>query len=251
VTKSPSKDHSFLFDSANAAIEVSHLNRLERGCYFDLIQAQQKFGAISLDQIKKILGKDFDACWPSLEIILSFEDEKYFINWLKENIEKRIKFSEIQKEKSIKYWESNNIPRESHGIPPGIPRDTTGISPGYPPGIPSYDVFNVLNNNIKSKRDCKGDKNPKPLWKESFAEYERLAGEAYDALLADSAWLEERKRYHPQLDLHLTLEKSFNDFWGQEAGWQHKKKQKTDEINWKRTFENALTLKANQVYEKR
>lgn len=88
------KDPAFLFYDGDAARDVSHMNRLERGCYFDFIQAQKKFGWLSLDVIKKILGKDFETCWQSLKICLTYEQDMYFIMWLHESIEKRKKYSE-------------------------------------------------------------------------------------------------------------------------------------------------------------
>lgn len=56
------RDPAFLYYDADAARDVSHMNRLERGCYFDIIQAQRKFGAMSENLIKKVLGTDFDEC---------------------------------------------------------------------------------------------------------------------------------------------------------------------------------------------
>jgi hypothetical protein len=88
------KDPAFLFYDGDAARDVSHMNRLERGCYFDFIQAQKKFGPLSLDRIKKILGKDFEDCWPSLQMCLTYEEDTYIISWLQFSIEKRQKYSE-------------------------------------------------------------------------------------------------------------------------------------------------------------
>lgn len=88
------KDPAFLFYPADASEDVSHMNRLERGCYFDFIQAQKKFGPMTLVVIKKILGIDFDSCWPSLKMCLTYDKDMYFISWLQESIEKRKKYSE-------------------------------------------------------------------------------------------------------------------------------------------------------------
>ena len=60
------RDPAFLFYDGDAARDVSHLNRLERGCYFDFMQAQRKFGRMKEDVISKVLGKDFESCWPIL-----------------------------------------------------------------------------------------------------------------------------------------------------------------------------------------
>lgn len=88
------KDPAFLFYDGDAARDVSHMNRLERGCYFDFIQAQKKFGPLTLPVIQKILGKDFQDCWPALKICLTYEEDMYFISWLQISIEKRQKYSE-------------------------------------------------------------------------------------------------------------------------------------------------------------
>ena len=77
------KDPAFLFYYADAASDVALMNRLERGCYFDIIQAQKKFGRLSIVHIKKILGSDFDSCWASIEMVMTkacefCQREEYF-----------------------------------------------------------------------------------------------------------------------------------------------------------------------------
>lgn len=88
------KDPAFLFYDGDAAKDVSHMNRLERGCYFDIIQAQRKFGKMPEQLIKKILGSDFEQCWESIKICLSYVEDMYYIEWLHDSIEKRKKYSE-------------------------------------------------------------------------------------------------------------------------------------------------------------
>lgn len=91
------QDPAFLFYDGDAAKDVSHMNRLERGCYFDLMQAQRKFGRLKIEVIKKVLGKDFDACWESLHICLTYVDHMYFIEWLENSTKKRQEYSESRK----------------------------------------------------------------------------------------------------------------------------------------------------------
>jgi hypothetical protein len=86
------KDPAFLFYDADAARDVSHLNRLERGCYFDIMQAQKKFGRMKTELIQKVLGKDYDTCWRNLEISLYCENGYYYIPWLEESILKRKRY---------------------------------------------------------------------------------------------------------------------------------------------------------------
>lgn len=86
-------------------------------------------------------------------------------------------------------------------------------------------------------------------WRDSFDIYMADQRAALDILTRDEKWLAERKKFHPRLHINRSMEKAFRDFWGTEAGWQHKKKDKKQkEINWKSTYANALALKFNQVW---
>ena len=92
------RDPAFLFYDGDAARDVSHMNRLERGAYFDLLQLQRKIGRLPLDQIKKMLGKDFDSVWESLKICLSYENDMYFIGWVEDSTIKRQRYSQSRSE---------------------------------------------------------------------------------------------------------------------------------------------------------
>jgi len=125
------RDPAFLFYDGDAARDVSHMTRLERGAYFDLIQAQRKFGGYTVEQIRKILGKDFEEVWPAVELILSIsENGKYFIEWVQVSIENRKDHAEKQRKRIQDYWDKKKIeenkediiiPRNNHGITTVIP----------------------------------------------------------------------------------------------------------------------------------
>ena len=120
------RDPAFLWYDGDAARDVSHMNRLERGAYFDIVQAQRKFRGITAEQARKILGSDFEAVWPSIEMILDRDETgKYIIPWVQESIDKRTKFNELQKNKIQNYWDKkhkkNNIPRNYPGNTVEIP----------------------------------------------------------------------------------------------------------------------------------
>lgn len=85
----------------------------------------------------------------------------------------------------------------------------------------------------------------------SYEEYLKNLEKATDALLVDREFLDYRERYHPGLDIALSVEKAYNDFWATEAGWKHKLKSKSKEIDWKSTFTKALSIKSNQVWRKK
>jgi hypothetical protein len=107
-----SKDPAFLFYPADASEDTQFMNRLERGCYFDILKAQKKFGKFSLPQIKKVLGNDFESCWPAIELVLKIEDGFYFIEWANDSLEKRKLFSESRaknRKKRTSDEDMNNI----------------------------------------------------------------------------------------------------------------------------------------------
>jgi hypothetical protein len=88
-------------------------------------------------------------------------------------------------------------------------------------------------------------------WRDSFEIYLQELRKAYTACTGDRKWLDERQRYHPRLDIPLTLEKACKDYWAKEAGWKKKKAARTAAIDWIRTFNNALTVDCNKVWKTR
>lgn len=91
------KDPAFLFYPGDASEDTQFMNRLERGCYFDILKAQKKFRRFTFTQLQKVLGQDFDSCWPAIELVLSRDGEFYFIGWVDEKIKEREAFSESRR----------------------------------------------------------------------------------------------------------------------------------------------------------
>jgi hypothetical protein len=93
------EDFCFTYYDGDAARDTTHMNRLERGAYHDIIISQRKFGHLTLDQCKKILGRDFMECWPAIELILKTDAEgKFFVEWLENSVIKAKKHSRKQSE---------------------------------------------------------------------------------------------------------------------------------------------------------
>ena len=86
-------------------------------------------------------------------------------------------------------------------------------------------------------------------WRDEFNIYIKDLNSSLKILLSDKDWFAEREKFHPNLDIKKTLEKSYLDYWSLDAGWKNKIKSKTKAIDWKATFNNALTQKMNQVYK--
>lgn len=93
------EDFCFTYYDGDAARDMAHMTRLERGCYTDVIISIRKFGHITIDQIKKILSRDYEECFPAIELILKKDQEgKYFIEWLENSLEKSKKHSKKQRD---------------------------------------------------------------------------------------------------------------------------------------------------------
>lgn len=113
------EDFCFTYYDGDAARDTTHMNRLERGAYHDLIISQRKFGHLTLDQVKKILGRDFAECWPAVELIMKVDaDGKFFIEWLEISISKMRAQSKHQSENGKKGGrpKAKQNPTESQSI---------------------------------------------------------------------------------------------------------------------------------------
>ena len=86
-------------------------------------------------------------------------------------------------------------------------------------------------------------------WRESFEIYKNGLRIAYRKCIKDSDFISTQERYHPGVDIALSLEKACVEFWSLEAGWSKKRRSKTENIDWKATFVNALNQKQNLVYQ--
>jgi hypothetical protein len=98
------EDFCFTYYDGDALRDMSHMNRLERGAYNDIVLQQRKFGWLTLEQIKKILGKDFNEVWESVSLILVLDeiDKKYYVDWLHKSVVQMRAHSKHQAEKGAK-----------------------------------------------------------------------------------------------------------------------------------------------------
>lgn len=115
------KDPAFLFYPGDASEDTQFMNRLERGCYFDILKAQKKFRKFTLALIQKVLGNDFQACWPAIESVLAKDGDLYFIGWANDAIENRAEHSAKQKKRIEEYWAK----KRSELVPEVNQTDTT------------------------------------------------------------------------------------------------------------------------------
>lgn len=113
------------------------------------------------------------------------------------------------------------------------------------------------SGNTNSNKEKKEKKKKKELvfeletWRTDFQIYLDEVSTAFNMLLHDSDFISERERFHPNIDIPLSLEKSFKDYWCTEKAWKKRKATKSEELDWRSTFRNALDQKFNQVYKQK
>jgi hypothetical protein len=114
------EDFCFTYYDGDAAKDVAHMNRLERGCYLDILHAQRKRGRLSLPDIKKVLGKDYETCWEAIEWVLKKDEaQQYYLQWLEDSIIKSKAHAKKQKENVAKRYQTATkpLPKEDLVLP--------------------------------------------------------------------------------------------------------------------------------------
>ena len=87
------KDPAFLFYYQDWLVGTYFLNRREKGAYMDLLCYQADKGYLTLEIINEVLNGDVE-CWPKLKDKFIEENGKFYNKRLKEEREKRKKYSE-------------------------------------------------------------------------------------------------------------------------------------------------------------
>lgn len=103
----------------------------------------------------------------------------------------------------------------------------------------------------KKKRSDEAEEAEELTWRNDYETYLQSCRDAWKRWVNDPKWMEERRKFNPGVDILLTLEKACKEFWATPAGWEHKKRKRSKTIDWKRTFESAISIKSNRVYEQR
>ena len=89
---------------------------------------------------------------------------------------------------------------------------------------------------------------PEKTWKDDFEVYKENVRNGYREIMEDEAWFKKQSEFYPNVNILKSIEKSCVNFWITEAGWKNKKNAKTETINWKLTFANAISKPQNKVY---
>ncbi|MCC8145514.1 MAG: hypothetical protein LIO93_03545 [Bacteroidales bacterium] len=85
-------------------------------------------------------------------------------------------------------------------------------------------------------------------WKNDFKIYISLVEEAYRNLRRDRDYIDEREKFHPTVNIPLSLEKAYVEHWRTEPYWIQLKRNNPNDINWKDIFNKMLHRKAHKVW---
>lgn len=113
------------------------------------------------------------------------------------------------------------------------------------------DIEKDIDKEISANADTKKVAAEARGWRDDFDVYKSGLKEAFDKILSDEGFIENRQKYHPNVDIRLSLQKAYEDYWSTEAGWKKKKSSRTKEIDWPATFRKALDQPQNRVYKQK
>lgn len=85
-------------------------------------------------------------------------------------------------------------------------------------------------------------------WRDDFEVYLNEAKDEFQKAVDDKKFIQELQYFYPSLDIVKTIYNSWKKFWGNERGWKHKKKSKSDNLDWRLTIRNAVALPSNKIY---
>jgi hypothetical protein len=204
-----SRDPAVLFYTSDFLTGSSRFSDEDTGKYIRALCNQHQCGHFTKDELLQLLKSSDCLVWSKFK---QDKHGKYYNKRMEDEILRREDFCNSRSHKGLS-GRKKRIIRESYDIPNGNHSDN--------------------------------DNDNKDLIKDIYLKDELTA---YNELIKNTEWIKEQQKYNPNLNILLSLEKAHTQFWGTEAGWEFTKKKKSKTKNWKRTYENALSLKTNQVW---
>jgi hypothetical protein len=106
-------------------------------------------------------------------------------------------------------------------------------------------IVNGEETDTTPKQECKEGITTN-TWRNNFDVYMSECKKGYEAFMTNTFLLQTQQRLNPGVNIKLSIEKGYVNFWGTEAGWKHKKKSKSKELDWQSTIINSISM--NKVY---
>jgi len=230
------KDPAFLFYPNDWIGGTMGMTFEEKGAYIELLMMQFNRGHMTEHMIGQTVGQ----LWVNIKDKFILDgDGRYFNKRLEEEQNRRKTFTESRR---------NNIKGENQYT------KKTGHINGHMTSHMENENENENINRVIGKEGV-GEKPKSPIeqtplnWRNDFEIYLSGLNETYNKLLVDQDYLKIQERLNPSIDIKLSIEKAYVNFWSTPAGWKHKKKSKSNELDWKSTLTKAIDM--NKVYKQR
>jgi uncharacterized protein YdaU (DUF1376 family) len=209
----------------------------EKGAYIELLMMQFNIGHLPESKILKMLGSSSEL-WECLKSKFQLDENGLYYN-------KRLEAEQIKRRKYSESRRNNKSGKNQYSKSGHMLGHMTTHMLGHMENENenrNKDInINKESITVNTKKEEKSDR------RNSFEVYRQVLKEAYKELINDEDYMKQRQSYHNNLDIPKSLEKACVDYWATEEGWAKKKKSKSKTIDWRSTFNNALSLTCNQV----
>ena len=230
-------DPAFLFYPNDYLGGTMGMTFEEKGAYIELLMMQFNLGHLQESKILKMLGSSSEL-WESIKLKFVIDENGLYYN-------KRLESEQIKRRKYSESRRNNKMGKNQYS--------KSGHMLGH---MTTHMLGHMENENENRNKDININKESitvntkkeeKSDWRNSFDVYKEELKQAYISLINDVEYIKQRQGYHNNLDIQRSLEKACVDYWATEEGWAKKKKTKSKTIDWRSTFNNALSLQCNQV----
>jgi len=158
----------------------------------------------------------------------------------------------LQLKRDLSHWESVKTVRSENGKKGGRPSEKAKKANGLSEKLMKAKKAVTVNVNDNVTVSVNEKENVIKIdnisnWKNDFEFYKSELRKEYKILINDTEFISEQEKFNPNVDIKLSIEKSCTNFWATEAGWKHKKKYRSKELDWKSTLTNAISM--NKVYK--
>lgn len=202
------KDPAFLFYPGDWMGGTATFTRFLKGAYMDVLMAQFNSGALSLEEIKTVLGSDFGQSWPTIQKKFKQTEDGLFLN-------ERL---QLEKEKRIEYTQSRAGNRSGK-----TKKHMKNISKTYEKHMIQH-MENENTNEIKSKNQIELEKKKKKF----IIDVDEFKNHFSDELLSEfkSYWLEPNRsktKFRFEAQPFFDFKKRLNTFLNNEKKYTQSK----------------------------
>lgn len=232
-------DPAFLFYPNDYLGGTMGMTFEEKGAYIELLMMQFNLGHLQEGKILKMLGSSSEL-WESIKLKFVIDENGLYYN-------KRLESEQIKRRKYSESRRNNKMGKNQYSKSGHMLGHMTTHMIGHMENENENRNKDINININKESITVNTKKEEKSDWRNSFDVYKEELKQAYISLINDVEYIKQRQGYHNNLDIQRSLEKACVDYWATEEGWAKKKKTKSKTIDWRSTFNNALSLSCNQV----